>query len=433
MSYQPLTAPHVGFDAEGHFRNYLYGDIYHSKAGALGQAEYVFIRGNGLPQRWRGRRSFTVCETGFGVGLNFLTLWNTWRVDSARAERLHMLSIEAHPFSREDLRQALQRVIPQAWQSLADQLVEQWPASIPGLHRLEFEGGAVTLTLAFGQAATVAPRLVASVDAYFFDGFSPKLNPEAWEPALLRQLSRLAAPDATFATWASNGGVRRALVAAGFTVSRHPGYAGKLHMSIGVRAPSQFPMTRAPKTPRKNAFRRDVWLQAREADRSGNGEVVVVGAGVAGAGIAQALALRGRSVTVIDPVGLGVGSTHAGHMAAALTPVIARDDNALARLSRAGSWRAQARWMALPEHAAPVRCGTLQVERDSGRMASLLETLQYLQLPKAWVRGVDSDEAAAIAGMPVARGGVFFGDGLLVQPAALIPALLRTPGIRVVT
>ena len=39
--------------------------------GALGQAEHVFLRGNGLPERWRGRDAFTVCETGFGLGLNF--------------------------------------------------------------------------------------------------------------------------------------------------------------------------------------------------------------------------------------------------------------------------------------------------------------------------------------------------------------------------
>ena len=53
--------------------------------GALGQAEHVFLRGNGLPERWRGRDAFTVCETGFGLGLNFLALWRAWRDDPARA------------------------------------------------------------------------------------------------------------------------------------------------------------------------------------------------------------------------------------------------------------------------------------------------------------------------------------------------------------
>jgi len=52
-----------------------------------------------------------------------------------------------------------------------------------------------------------------------------------------------------------------------------------------------------------------------------------------------------------------------------------------------------------------------------------------LGLPAEWARAVDRAEAAALAGLPVARGGVFFGDGLLVRPAPLVEALLGTPGI----
>lgn len=79
------------------------------------------------------------------------------------------------------------------------------------MHRLEFDGGAVTLTLAFGEAQTVAPRLDACVDAYFLDGFAPGRNPRMWEPALLRELAAMAAPGATLATWACTGELRRAL------------------------------------------------------------------------------------------------------------------------------------------------------------------------------------------------------------------------------
>ncbi|KAG1166532.1 hypothetical protein G6F35_018134 [Rhizopus arrhizus] len=52
------------------------------------------------------------------------------------------------------------------------------------------------------------------------------------------------------------------------------------------------------------------------------GHAVVVGAGLAGAGIAQALAGRGWRVTVLD-AGRALGApAHAGHLAAALTPVV---------------------------------------------------------------------------------------------------------------
>ena len=43
------------------------------------------------------------------------------------------------------------------------------------------------------------------------------------------------APGGTFATYSAAGHVRRALGAAGFAVTRAPGYAGKRHMSRGTR------------------------------------------------------------------------------------------------------------------------------------------------------------------------------------------------------
>ena len=80
-----------------------FGDLYHSAEGGPEQSRHVFLQGNGLPQRWRGRRSFTILETGFGFGLSFLTTWRAWREDPQRSERLHFGSIEKHPFELVDL------------------------------------------------------------------------------------------------------------------------------------------------------------------------------------------------------------------------------------------------------------------------------------------------------------------------------------------
>ena len=165
----------------------------------------------------------------------------------------------------------------------------------------------------------MAPRLDACVDAYFLDGFAPGRNPRMWEPALLRELAAMAAPGATLATWACTGELRRALSESGFDARRETGYGGKWHMTVA--------------TARAEGARA---AQARARIRP-RGHAVVVGAGLAGAGIAQGLALRGWRVTVLDAARAGGVAAHAGHMAAALTPVVARDDNARARLSRAGS------------------------------------------------------------------------------------------------
>ncbi len=411
MTYVPLIPAKVAFDSTGRLVSSVYGDVYHSPSGALGQAEHVFLRGNGLPERWRGRSSFTVCETGFGLGLNFLALWKAWRDDPQRPAALHVVSMEGHPFTRDDVSTLLSRYAPEPLAALTTRLSAQWPALLPGLHRLEFENGAVTLTLGFGDAQVLASRLSARVDAFFLDGFAPERNPQMWAQPLLRSLAALAAPGATVATWACTGEVRRDLAEAGFDVRRAPGYGGKWHMTMG---------------------------QVREAGRAaaspavGQRHAVIVGAGLAGAGIAQALAVRDWRVTVLDAGRIQGVPTHAGHLAAALTPVVARDDNARARLSRAGSERALARWQSLPGGAAPRVCGTVQVERDAGRSAALAGTLQALAFPPDWVRQVSQQEASALAGLPVARGGVFFSQGMLVQPGLLIDALLTAAGAQVV-
>ncbi|MDT4831415.1 tRNA 5-methylaminomethyl-2-thiouridine biosynthesis bifunctional protein MnmC [compost metagenome] len=136
-------------------------------------------------------------------------------------------------------------------------------------------------------------------------------------------------------------------------------------------------------------------------------------------------------MTVIDAGRAQGAPAHAERIAAALTPVLARDDNARARLSRAGSERALARWLGLPPGAAPRVCGTVQLERDAGRSAAMAGTLEALAFPEQWVRQVSQNEASALAGLPLARGGVFFARGMLVQPGRLIEALLASSGVTV--
>lgn len=411
FTYAPLIPAKTEFDADGRLYSPVYGDVYHSPSGALGQAEHVFLRGNGLPERWRGRGAFTVCETGFGLGLNFLALWKAWRDDPQRSGALHVVSLEGHPFEREDLAGLLARYAPEPLAELGRQLAAQWPVLLPGLHRLEFEGGAVTLTLGFGDAQVLASRLSVAVDAFFLDGFAPERNPEMWALPLMRNLAKLAAPGATLATWACTGELRQTLRTAGFDARRAPGYGGKWHMTVGA---ATAPGRAAPGIPGGDV---------RHA--------VVVGAGLAGAGIAQALVARGWRVTVIDAGRAQDAPAHAGHAAAALTPVVARDDNARARLSRAGSQRALARWQGLPAGAAPRVCGTVQLERDEGRAAALAGTLETLAFPEHWVRLVDRDEASALAGLPLARGGVYFGQGMLLRPNLLIETLLAADGVTI--
>src|SRR3954454_3911894 len=98
MKTQAIVPAALQRDAHGVPFSPLYGDIYHPAAGALLQARHVFLAGNGLPERWRGRDRFVVLETGFGLGNNFLATWDAWRADATACGQLHFISIERHPF-----------------------------------------------------------------------------------------------------------------------------------------------------------------------------------------------------------------------------------------------------------------------------------------------------------------------------------------------
>lgn len=211
-----------------------YGDVYHSAAGGHAQATHVFMGGNGLPERWRGRSRFVILETGFGLGTNFLATWLAWQNDPQRCAELHFISLEKHPFAAADLARA-----HLAWPEFAElsaKLIRHWPEGDSlrvGEHRLELADGCVVLHLVFGDALECLPTLEAAVDAFYLDGFSPVKNPALWSPELCCALHRLAVPGATLATWSVAGAVRRALSDAGFAVEKRPGFAEKRQMLVG--------------------------------------------------------------------------------------------------------------------------------------------------------------------------------------------------------
>lgn len=227
----PLCPAQLTLAPDGTPVSETYGDVYHSAAGGHAQARHVFLAGNGLPERWCGRDPFTILETGFGLGVNFMATWLTWRNDPQRCRTLQFTSLEKHPFAAGDL-----AVAHAAWPEFAElsaELGERWPPLVAGEHRVELEGGRVILHLVFGDALDALPVLDANVDAFYLDGFSPAKNPELWSPDICRSLARLATPGATLATWSVAGRVRQALLAAGFAVEKRPGFAGKRQMLTG--------------------------------------------------------------------------------------------------------------------------------------------------------------------------------------------------------
>ncbi len=403
----PIVPATPAFDAAGTPYSPEYGDVYHSADSGPGQARHVFLGGNDLPARWRGARVFTIVETGFGLGVNFLATWNTWRSGPARPERLHFVSIEKHPFTREGLA-TLHARYPE-FAPLAAQLQSAWPLPLPGLHRLEFEGGRVTLTLAFADVADILPGLRLAADAFYLDGFAPDRNPEMWAPAAMKALARLARPDATLATYTTARAVRDALAAAGFAPELRAGFGRKRNMLVARYAPLRTTRHDPPATPS--------WNERR---------AIVVGAGLAGAAVSERLAARGWRIELIERLATPAAQA-SGIPAGVFHPHVSRDDSVLSRLTRAGCLYSLARWRAL--EAAGQRlswkaCGVLQMAKDAREEARMAATVRALGFPPGYLDYLPQTSAEGKAGLEVRAGGWWFPDSGWMQPAALVRAQL---------
>jgi tRNA 5-methylaminomethyl-2-thiouridine biosynthesis bifunctional protein len=408
---QPVTPAQIEFDADRQQppRSPLYGDVYHPRIGAMAQARHVFLQGNGLPGRWAGRADFVVLELGFGLGNNFLATWEAWRCDPARCRRLHYVAVEVHPPAAADLARAH---AGSQQPDLAAALVQAWPPLTANLQGLDFEEGAVRLSLALGDAQQWLPGLRLAADAIYLDGFAPARNPRLWEPRCLKALGRLAAPGATAATWSVATDVRSALVTAGFDVALAPGIGGKREITLARFSP-RFAVQRPPDP-------------ACVADRA-----VVIGAGLAGAAAAQALARRGLHVEVLEATAEPAQGA-SGNPAGIFHGSVNADEGTHARLFRAAAIAAQ------HAYGPVITCGAV-----AGSVAGLLRlagssdegphwqaVVQRAGLPPDYVQWLDRAAASALAGVPLPGPAWWYPGGGWLAPAAWVRHALATPGVQ---
>lgn len=197
-----------------------FDDPYFSLQDGLAETRHVFLAGNDLPARFRD--GFHIAELGFGTGLNFLTALATFRAAGVPG-RLCFTSFEAFPMDPADRATALALFpgLP------AELLSQSGPTPL-------IEGQEFRLEVIAGDARQTLPRWTVQADAWFLDGFSPAKDPELWQDDLLSEVARHTAPGGTLATYTAAGHVRRALQAAGFEITRAPGYGRKRHMTRGV-------------------------------------------------------------------------------------------------------------------------------------------------------------------------------------------------------
>lgn len=416
VKHSPIQSANLDFNEEGTPVSREFDDVYFSNDNGLEETRYVFLGGNRLNERFatHERSLFVVGESGFGTGLNFLTLWQAFEdfcknQPQATLKRLHFISFEKFPLTVKDLHAAHAH-----WPELAEfaqQLQQQWPLPIAGCHRILLAEGRITLDLWFGDINELIPQLDDTlnnqVDAWFLDGFAPSKNPDMWTPQLFNAMAKLARTGSTLATFTCAGFVRRGLIDAGFSMTKTKGFGRKREMLVGV-------MERAIETPARTPW------YARPAAQGK--EVAIVGGGIASALLSLALLRRGWQVTLYcedDAPAHGASGNRQG----ALYPLLNTHSATLTNFFSAAFTFARRVYDSLPVEFDHAWCGVTQLGWDE-KSQHKIDQMLSLKFPDALVHAVDAETATKLCGLETGHGGATYPLGGWLCPAQLTAGAL---------
>lgn len=422
------TYANLTWDEQGQPVSTEFDDIYFSKTSGLDETYYVFLKHNNLLERFRNignNQCFVIGETGFGSGLNFLSAWQLFEEAAPHQARLHFISVEKYPLTVKDLQQALC-----LWDGLAkfsQELINQYIAIHEGYQNFIFANGRVVLTLLVGDVHEQLPKLNATVDAWFLDGFSPAKNPQMWTDDLFKQLARLSKPTTSLATFTSAGFVRRGLHQVGFVIEKDKGFANKREMLYGYFQGiiESRPNCRNITPP---------WYNRLAETYFANRTAIVIGAGVAGAASAASLAARGWQVTVLER-NHDIALEGSGNAQGILYLKLSAHQTLQSRLLIEGFGYTRRLLESLTNQGKLVKgedwqdCGVLQLafdDKEQKRQQQLAEAFS-----SSLLYPVDQQQANQLAGLTVNNNGLFFPEGCWVKPRKLCQALLNHLNIKV--
>ncbi|MCF8210822.1 MAG: FAD-dependent oxidoreductase [Rhodoferax sp.] len=272
----------------------------------------------GLPDAWQGAQSWTVLDTDFAERSQFFATLSRWQNDPSRPRCLHYVGIYDCRGEADTRMSGTRRDAPGSQR--IDQLILRELPNVGrlgrGFHRFALESGQVLLTVCVGSTQDMLREGNFQADTVF-----AKPPENQWEARLL---ARRCKPGSLicFGTQASANALNSEL----YGVMEPLGFIWQTD-SAGQRQPS---CTFDPPWRIRNL--RDT----RHLEVRSTGRCAVVGAGIAGACVAYALARRGWEVAVVDQeVAPAAGAS--GLPAGLLVPHVSADDSPRSRLSRHGA------------------------------------------------------------------------------------------------
>ena len=197
---------------------------YHSKHGAIQEAQHVFIK-EGLQHffEFNQKKDVSILEIGFGTGLNaFLTLLK------AKNYNVDYLGVEAYPVSADEIKQL----------NYAELISIKDKNCFNQLHAVSWE-----------EKHNISPnfklqkrqQLFSNItdqnkfDLIYFDAFGARVQPELWTKSIFEAMYKALRHNGVLVTYAAIGEVKRNMKELGFTVERLKGPPGKRHMLRGTK------------------------------------------------------------------------------------------------------------------------------------------------------------------------------------------------------
>lgn len=276
------------------------------------------LTGCGLPQAWRQQQAWRILDSDFGRGLQFFRTLQAWKNTPLRPRLLHYVALSLAPPSMDELLADLAG--DPELREPAQELLPQWTGLLPGFHRLSFQSGQVLLTLCVGESMAMLREQQFFADSVFLRaaGTGPA-GAQPWSIWSVKALARCCHRGTRLTVAADAPVVQADLIQCGFEIQALP------NDTPSGSYQAEFNPRWTIKTSRQHSISHPVAI----------GSCAVIGAGLAGASVAAALARRGWRVQVLDQ-GAEPALGASGLPVGLVVPHVSADDCTLSRLSRAG-------------------------------------------------------------------------------------------------
>ena len=411
---------------------HTFNDFYFDNTLGYLKNDFTFIQKNQIKQRLQATdKIFTIAETGFGTGFNFLLTLQAYQeaqqVSSALLAPLHYISVEKYPLSKEQLIESLS-IVPQL-QSLALTLINCYPDNSSELYKnslhASFFNDQVHLTVLFSDVeqalSTLDSKKKGVVDAWYLDGFDAIKNSDMWHKGVFTQIERLSKDQATLTSFTTDNVVKKHLKEIGFRLEAKCAENG--HNDIPQNSNSNnnnlFAVMQSSPITTKGYH-----LKPRIEKPK---HVSIIGGGIASACTAYALTKQGVNVTLYcKDYSLAQGGS--SNAIAALFPLLHQQEDDMSVFYQQAFWRAKALYSEIEQQGFSFPhqwCGLLEVSYKD----SLIKRQQAFDKIKAWpkelIHSVTAKHASNLASISLPYGGLFMPHAGWVSPQDLVKQIFN--------